>query len=119
MDKTMRNPPDPHETLKEAIGGARLLGLLMIVLGVTLPSLFASRRITDITIAMAVGSSFFLLGPGIIYQLAAIFVKRREESWAKVAQWTSLGQTLVSIPCLLVIIATKARAPEPLGLILM
>ena len=91
---------DPHQMLRDAVNGNRLIGIVMIVLGMAM-CLPAARVLPAPDLAfnvLAVSASLFMIGPGVLYQVAAIAMKHREEHGGRVSLCVAI---CMAIPALL------------------
>jgi hypothetical protein len=79
--------PDPHAMLHDAVYGNRLIGIVIIILGLAM-CVPAAIRFPTPSLSyniMAVSASLFMIGPGVLYQIAAIAMNHREERGGKIS----------------------------------
>jgi drug/metabolite transporter (DMT)-like permease len=116
-----RNAPDPYEVLREAVGGNRVLGIVMIGMGVVLflPAFDPVQRRHIEWLFLAVSAGIFLLTPGILYQIAARAMKHREERAARMSMYVGVCQTIATLLAILVLVVIGiAHAAAPMALVL-
>jgi hypothetical protein len=92
---------DPHQQLHDAVSSLRTVGTAFLgicILIAWLSNLGAAGVLARRPSAIALASvSLFLIGPGTLYHVAAVFIHHRERWAALLAMWTALGQ--IALAC--------------------
>ncbi len=107
--------PTPQQRIRSAVGGLRLLGLVMFGIAGCLFLLILPKP-RNVPVTLTIGAGLFLVAPGTIYQLAAIFIARHESQWASIARIVAIIQAACPAFFLVVETFTGIKPPEPLAM---
>ena len=91
---------NPHLVLREAIGGNRLIGVVMIGIGLVfcVPAMLEPLGMSNFKLyLLATSGGIFTLGPGILYQIAAYGMNHRQQQAGEMSKQVAKWQSIVSL----------------------
>jgi hypothetical protein len=102
----------PSAVLKTAVSSLRTLGTVFILVDLFVYFIAATAAgIRSQGFELAASASLFLLAPGIIYHLSAIFIRKHDVKMARLAQRTAILQSIAGVVAVICLILSSHRNP--------
>jgi hypothetical protein len=94
-----KSPPPPEVIVRQAVSSLRTVGTVFVLLGGAI-SLLYMQEITSrpaLGLVLVASTTVFLLGPGVLYHLTALLLRRHDVGVAWIARQTAIAQSVLTI----------------------